>query len=697
MATFDGNILYSLGIYVLWFIGLVIPWLFIRKRFPDMYFPREKTSGIQRTLVSWIPPVIRLKGEELYQQCGRKGVLYLRWKFQSLLFMVILMITGCVFIPIYYHLAPESETLFSSTSASSLASDSLMLWVTFAYSISIAVGFVILMIWHRKDIQKTKLLSASFDRETFNRVLQITSLPYSLDSNEDLRQRLETLTDRNVKKVSIAWKTKNIDTLQSKKLHAQDILQIYREEEQIKGHPVLFHPPYKEYIPGILCNTDKVPAVSWYENRVEKLTHEVEKVYRKAETLRKHTKTAFIIFETRYDAQMVLMNWDEMKKNDSVFEKCNLEQAKPHEEIIWENLDAHFTDHSARKFTFDIILIVLAFFWTIPIAFLSNLNNLTRIPFIGQYMEDVLDWNLFLTNLVEQLLPVILTWLFHQLLPRFCTFLSSYEKPKDVTNLHASAMEKYWIFVILNGFVFYLLFSSGIDFIQMLVNNPGEFKLSLENLDWSLYGSFYCTYLLTMAFIDSSLSHWRFKDLVKKYFRWLTTEHKTPKRREMIFASKNFSYHFRFAKESLYFAMIMTFAPIVPLVSLCATLAYIFNYLADKEEMVLISSRDPAHGKKLFSRFGYFLNGSISLTFFFWTFFFLSHGDSVISYLAAPVYLILLISCFLVLYYTGKQKYNVDFSSLESSLLEGDVEEEKYYTWEYMASPRRGLNELNTI
>lgn len=687
-VIYDGGVLYSLGIYIVWFLLLVIPWLFIRQKIPDLYFPRAKTDGKQKTLFQWMLPVYKLRGETLYQHIGRKGFLFLRWKYQSLVFMCLLSFIGIILIPLYMYFTQEiAPTIFASTSASTLPAESYLIWVTFLYSIGIASTFIVLVMWHRKDLIYTKKLSVAQDKDTFNRVIQLTHIPKSLISNEELQQQLELLTEKSIKNVSIAWKIKKIDKLQEEKEDALHELQLYRDQQLKEGHTIYFHP--LKY--GFLPISGKEPAILWYETKVHQLTEEIQSVYSKSKKMGKHTDVAFIILHTHQEAEEILSTWDELKQKDIRFTSCKLEKAKPYQEIIWQNLGTKVGDHSARKFAFDATMVLLAFFWTVPIAFLSNLHNLSSIPFFGDYFENVLDWNVFLSDTVEQILPVILTWLFHQLLPKFCTFLSKYEKHPDISSLHASAMEKYWIFVILNGFVFYLLFSSGIDFAKTLINNPGEIKLALEELDWALFGAFYCTYLLTMAFLDSALIYLKLKDFVVYHVKWFFVEHKNQERRKKIFESNNYSYHIQFAKESLYFAMIMTFAPIVPFVTVCAILAYIFTFLASKTTIVLISPREPAIGRKLLFRFGFFLNTSIFLTFIFWSFFFISHGHSIIAYIAIPVYIFLWLVCFFVLSRTAKEKiFHHDYCfEMEPPSQDEFDDEEKYFIWDYIASPSR--------
>lgn len=696
-ADYDGGVVYSLGIYIVWFVVLIVPWLFIRQKFPDLYFPRAKQDKKQKSIFKWITPLIKLKGEQLYQQIGRKGFLFLRWKRQALLFMCSLSFVGILLIPLYMYFTQDvAPNVFASTSASSLSSDSYLIWITFFYSVGIACTFITLVAWHRRDLIYTKKLSVTQDKDTFNRVIQLTHIPKTLVSNEDLHQQLEILTEKQIKNVSIALKIKDVDKLQEEKEDAIHELKLYREQQLKEGKEIFFHPLKWGFLPS----TQKESAIPYYESKIQQLTDEINTVYIRAKQMNKHTDIAFIIFETHEDAEEVILHWDSLKLKDTRFTKCKVEKAKPYQEIIWQHLGTRKEDHAVRKLSFDVLMVLLAFFWTVPIAFLSNLHNLSSIPFFGDYFENVLDWNVFLSDTVEQMLPVILTWLFHQLLPRFCVYLSKYEKHPDISSLHASAMEKYWIFVILNGFVFYMLFSSGIDFAKTLINNPGEIKLALEELDWALFGSFYCTYLLTMAFLDSALSYLKLKDFVVYHVRWFFVEHKHEERKRKIFETNNFSYHIQFAKESLYFAMIMTFAPIVPFVTVCAILAYVFTFLAAKTSIVLISPREPSLGRKLLLRFGVFLNASILLTFIFWSFFFLTHGNSIVSYIAIPIYLVLWIICFIVLSKTKKEKFILLPHSHEMQspyVTEDEESEEKYYNWEFIASPSRREQEDETF
>ena len=234
--------------------------------------------------------------------------------------------------------------------------------------------------------------------------------------------------------------------------------------------------------------------------------------------------------------------------------------------------------------------------------------------------------------------------------------------------------------------------------MQALLTNPGEIRQAFESLDWALYGSFYCNYLITLALYDAIFTFLRLYALIKSYlFRYLA-RHGTQEEKEDVFAPYDFKYYVNFAKEAVYFAMIMTFAPIVPFVPLCGLLAYSMNYIADKISIISYCSYDPGIGKKMILLFGGFINFSLILTFLFWIFFFTAHGPSTIAFTAAPTFILLwLVSIglmfgtkFYASYFLQKYPVGVKDPLLKDSEISKLYEEAaNQFSWEYVSDPSR--------
>lgn len=397
------------------------------------------------------------------------------------------------------------------------------------------------------------------------------------------------------------------------------------------------------------------------------------------------------------DCEYVKGNWP-FSKNKQVKEeisytitKWKIESAKPPNEIIWQNIGSNPIQRNLKKTISTFFILIAALFWTIPIAFFGNLDNIALIPVIGEDFQDLFNFYPILYDYISGLLPALLTLLLFTFMPKICMIISSFENHYHQSALNTSAMEKFWIFVVFNFFIFYLLFASGIDMVQQLYENPDNFRTAFENLNWELYGTFYCNFFISMALFDGALSFIRPFELARKCFLRIIAFRGSQVQKKSIFAPGDTKFFEAFAKEAVYFGIILTFTPVVPLVAVCAFLAYVMSYLCDKTTIILCNNYDPGLGGKVLFRFMLFTNISQLLSYVFWVFFFASHGPEEIFYVAVPIYFCLWLINVGTLWwivYTAKIPSKND-TELWNFLLDvsGEDNPSQDYSWDFVTSP----------
>lgn len=529
----------------------------------------------------------------------------------------------------------------------------------------------------------------------------IKNIQKSLTEPYDIHLAIEKLSKQKVELVSIIWKPtdsklfSNQAKIETYYLTRMAYETLYKNNEN-KGRP-MFKPPLG-FIPGYLTCKKSVDAIEYYDDELKKLKFKNSEIVENTLELKKHTGLAFVVFENIKGCEYVKNNWPFQNENTISNEialdikKWKVSDAKPYEEIIWKNLGAKKKLRNIKKTISTIFILFLALFWTVPIAFFGNLNNLVFIPIIGPVIQDFFDSFPVIFEYVSGLFPALLQLLLFHFMPSFCLKISKLEKHHHRTALYTSAMEKFWIFVLFNFFIFYMAFSSGVEMFTTLVDNPKQFRDAFENLDWSEYGSFYCNYFISMAFVDGALSFIRPYKIIKKGGRRVLAVRGSSVQKHSIFKPSRFKFYKVLAKEAVYLGIIITFAPIVPLVSVFGFLACIVQFFADKTLITLCYSYNSGTGGKMFFRFIFFLTISLMLSYIFWVLFFLAHAPKEVVYVAIPLYFALwafTVGVILWVIYLNKiptKKNSELWSFLEEKEKEEKKFSEEYYSWEFVTS-----------
>lgn len=688
----DGGLVTTFIFSLIIFMTIMPCWLCLRRKFPNVYYPRKVDDPIQDTFTKWIIPTLLLRGVSLLKHTGMNGALLLEWKELSLVFLVSICSIGVIIImPIYATRTNESETFFDSLTAESLAPDSNLTWITFVYALLIAIGFLILLFFHRRGYVRARRIHDGLGGG-YLLVAEISGIPKTVQISEDISEFIEQKTAIKPRIVSLLYKGHNVEKYQANRLKYQRKVNGFKKiMEETHERPKFRPSPIKE-VPGIVfCNFHKIDAIEYYEKKESKNEEKLIKEREIALEEKKHNGYAFIVFNSIQDREEIIESWSSICKDvDTLGAKhWKFKPARPIDEIFWKNYNRTAPKRKLIQISGTIFVLLLALFWTIPISILSNLESLPE-----NFIVDFFSNFPVLFSLIQNLLPVLLQLALFTFIPYVCLYISKPEGHKNLSDLHASAMIKYWIFIIFNFYIFYLLFSSGVDLARSLAN-VDDITQAFESLNWSLYGAFYCNYLITLALYDAVFTFLRIKRLIKKYLYRYVVRHGTDEEKAEVFAPKQFKYFVSYSKESVYFATIMTFAPIVPMVAVCGILAYFMNYLADKNAIVLFSRFDPGKGKQMIFIFAVFINISIFLTFLFWIFFFASQGPYSILYVAVPSFIVLwLLSIALLVgtriyepfFFKGDDISEVNpFAETKQSM--EDVE--KAFSWEYVTDPER--------
>ena len=151
-------------------------------------------------------------------------------------------------------------------------------------------------------------------------------------------------------------------------------------------------------------------------------------------------------------------------------------------------------------------------------------------------------------------------------------------------------MRHYYIFIMLNVFIFPCLFIGTIDsLVQLFSDDP---FVSLSRINFALQGAFFINWLIQQAFLGAILKLYRFMPFFKhKWAMWnaVSDREKDVARR----ITGTMMYRSRFSHLLLAVTILLAFSIIVPLVAPAATLFFIIIHIVDKNNILHVYAKEP--------------------------------------------------------------------------------------------------------
>lgn len=244
-------------------------------------------------------------------------------------------------------------------------------------------------------------------------------------------------------------------------------------------------------------------------------------------------------------------------------------------DVIWANLGYSGRSHLWRTTLTTILVLMIAFFWAIPVSILTSISLLAVDNFFGSV----------LSSLVSDYLPTLLLMAGDALMPFIIRYITLFEKRPSTSSSELSTLNKFILFVLLNHLLFPSLIMGG---LQAIVNNTIN---DSEDIDFSISGSFFVVYLIEYSFIGMAAHILRSGDFVKTNFRRLFAV--TPREYEEAEQLTPFYFWEYFADSLMGFAIPITFAIVVPLVAPASLLYMTMRFVVDKTHIVVTQPSNP--------------------------------------------------------------------------------------------------------
>ncbi|KAF9567911.1 DUF221-domain-containing protein [Agrocybe pediades] len=621
LAVNGGLLLLEVGAFII-----------LKRRLWRIYSPRtvlpppdKRAKELPPGLWRWVPAVITTPVEDIIAKNGLDAYMFLR--FIRLLIIIFLLFTWSTFIIII----PANSAYIESNlpgldriSWSNIVDPKDQIrFCAHIVVVYILTAFVIYMIYHEMlhfvHMRHQFLISKSHSRLPQARTVLITSVPEELANEQDLRlfasfvpggvdkvwmyrdtsslndlfekredacAKLEAAEAALLKSATLAWrrKAKEYRKIQSRKLKDEEITQDQYD-------PKLAMPPASRELLDELVPPDarphhrtgflglvgqKVDTIDWCKARISRLNHEIEEKRRNI-VKGKFLGSAFIRCNLQLGAHVLAQC---LSYHEPLRMYSKTLEAHP-KDIVWRNLDDGALEMKSRYATSWIATAGLIFVWAFPVGFIGALSNLSDLCDNVHWLKWVCRAPPIAQGFIEGVLPPLLLAIMFALLPMILYALAWYECIPRYTLMSIAVYKRFYLFLLIHGFLIVTLTSGITNAVEDIVKNPTQ---TVQQLSSQLPGAsvFFLTYLVTQGLAGAGSALVQLAPLALHYLRkWFLG--RTPRQAYAVtFEMPSADFGVVLPRMSLLATITFAYSVLSPLINLLALISYAMFYLAWK-------------------------------------------------------------------------------------------------------------------
>ncbi|GFN99162.1 transmembrane 63c (tmem63c), mRNA protein [Plakobranchus ocellatus] len=466
---------------------------------------------------SWIKTFWNLRDEDILRKCGKDAIQYLSFQRYLMIYVAIITVLSiAIILPINFMGDLLGTVLdFGHTTIGNLNPESPLLWVHAV----MAVLYLVIVI---AVLRHFSINLDTVENEQVSRTLMVSNIPKNKCFHTPILQHFqEAYPEVEVTDIQFAYDIARLVLLDKRRLRAMEA-KIYCEMELRKTG---VRPQMIPMICGqCCCCCEKVDAINFYQQEEAELRKACEE--EKLTSYQAPLGISFIALASDSQAHKVRTDFRASCKGthnpqmSSLYQELGVQNWIMHfapspENIYWENLSVPDWQWWTKAICINGTLVILLFFLTTPIMFLSTLDLLNiDIKKPAEKLHSVY---------LVQFLPTLLLWILSALLPNIVYSSDQLIGHWTKTAEHHAVMRKTFIFLLL---MVLILPSLGLTSAKALFEWIVMGKK--RSVQWSCIflpgnGAFFVNYIITAAFIGTALELMRFSELFVYGFRLLLT------------------------------------------------------------------------------------------------------------------------------------------------------------------------------
>lgn len=515
-------------------------------------------NAMDRGFFSWIVVTLRLSKEQIRMHSGPDAVHYLSFQQHLMTVMAIIMcISIGIILPVNFqgdHSGGDTNSL-AHTTISNLKPESSLLWIHVIVAIFYVPLVVLVM---RRASGRNAFKTAN------TRTIMATNISHS-DCNKTIIRNYvkELFPDVIIEDIQLAYNIAKLTEVveeYEKTVEARIYCELHRNRGALLASPSCF-----------TCQT--VDALEFYQERESQLGGDVARL--RASALNDPLGIAFITVSSPIAAKNIIMHF-----KPGSYREWTLSYAPAPSDIFWEHLNVGASRWYVKWAVVNCILFLFLFFLTTPIYIVSLLDS-------WKFAKQTTDTIGKVTPLISEFLPTLLLWILAALMPVMVSFSDKWLSHWTRSKQNYSIMTKsfgYLLFMIL------ILPSLGLTSAQALLDWTFHYNSNGSEFRWDCIflpdkGAFFVNYVITAAFIGTSLELLRFADLIIYIWELCTAKSRaeTPHIRKSILTEFPFGIHY--AWTIMLFTMSTVYSVVCPLIMPFAMVYILLKHFGDRHNL----------------------------------------------------------------------------------------------------------------
>ncbi|KAI0352968.1 DUF221-domain-containing protein [Trametes cingulata] len=619
-------------------IGLVsfLVFSYCRTRWPLLFAPRTKLKGFSPheahahlAFFGWILPTIRTSEFTVLQIVGLDAAVLLSFlKMSFWLFSTCSVLALAILMPINLKnnidigdgredageqwfaangtTPPPKESPPSGDNWFDLISDAnsyLSVHLLFTYVFTILALRAIYKNFKR-FIRSRQLFSLELVHSVPARTVMVTHLPPHLQNEPALAEYFEQMELR-VESVNVCREVGSLRRLLDMRTEA--LLKLESAWVDYLGNPSQIAPTTTANHPlvdaddasvesqpeQLVLPNRKRPTIrpGWFKRKVDALEY-YEQKFREADELVKKrrrsgrfktTHVAFVTFEKMSSAQVAAQAVHAPQPT-----QCLTHLAPEPRDIVWSNISHSPLSALVREWLAMGAMVVLQFFWFIPITALASLLSYSEIKKTMPWLAQMIESNEHIAAIVQNSLPSVGVITLNATLPFLLEALTLIQALPARSWIEYSVMKKYFLFLLINVVFIFLVASTYWQLVRDLASSPAKGIEKLANaLAAGKARHFFVSYVILQGIGLMPLQLLNLGILIPRMFYRLFIT-RTPRDFAELNAPPMINYGIVYPQAILIFVITLLYSVIQPLILVFGAIYFGVAYVVYKYKLLFV-------------------------------------------------------------------------------------------------------------
>ncbi|KAJ7085862.1 DUF221 family protein [Mycena crocata] len=589
--------------------------LILKSRLGRIYSPRtylpppdKRAQELPKGLWRWLPALLVEEPKDIIQKNGLDAYMVLRFlKMLMWIFFVFTLSTFWSSFPVTWSNIPENKNAQRRFSAH----------IIMVYLLTFFVLYMIRReLLHFLDMRHKFLISKSHSHLAQARTVLITSVPDELANEHDLRlfasfvpggidrvwiyrdtkglnklfndrqsacKRLEAAEAKILEHAAASWRVKELahrkmqKKMKHDKEHGPTTLELpaaATRELLDELVPVKARPKHRIGFLGLFGR--KVETIPWCTAEIAKLNGEIDAA-RQHIVKGKFLGSVFIRCNLQLGAHVLAQC---VSYHRPLAMKDKWMETSP-KDIVWENLDDGALEMTWRYATSWIATIGLIIAWGFPVAFIGTLSKVDTLCGQVHWLSWVCKAPNPVPGIITGILPPVLLAILFALLPVILRGLAWYECIPRYSLISISVYRRFFLFLLVHGFLIVTLSSGIIPLIEDIIDKPTQ---TVQLMASQLPGAsiFFLTYMVTQGLAGAGAALAQLFPIILHFIqKWFLG--RTPRQAfNVTFLMPSANFGVILPRLSLLATIGFAYSVLNPVINLFAFLSYTMFYLAFK-------------------------------------------------------------------------------------------------------------------